>query len=97
MKKIFTFLLLYCFLFAQSLYADQTRRHVSTVVGNATINIDLAMPQPMSSWQHDRQQDSAATSHHEQHRLGSTTANVASTATLHHSQHRIGSTIASIT
>jgi hypothetical protein len=31
-KNIFTFFLLYCFLFTQYLYADQTRCHVSMVV-----------------------------------------------------------------
>jgi hypothetical protein len=38
------FLLTLYFLFIQYLYADQTRYHVSIVVGNATANVASATP-----------------------------------------------------
>jgi hypothetical protein len=79
-KKIFTSFLLYYFLFTQYLYADQTMCHVSMVISNATSNIASTAPlparlgrditpQPMSPWQRHRQQDSTATSRHDQRRL----------------------------
>jgi hypothetical protein len=36
-KKIFTFFLLHYFLFAQYVYVDQTRRHVSMVIGSDNV------------------------------------------------------------
>jgi hypothetical protein len=44
MEENIYFLLLYYFLFIQYLYADQSKCHISMVMGNATANVALATP-----------------------------------------------------
>jgi hypothetical protein len=74
-KKIFTFFLLYYFLFAQYLYVDEARRHISMVVGNAMSNVIPAhhCKHDSTVTTHHRQHDSSATTRHGQRRLGSVT------------------------
>jgi hypothetical protein len=80
---MFTFFLHYYFLFAQYLYADLTLCHISMVISSAMAK---------SPWQHHLQQrrhqhgstttlrhsqvDSASTSCHDQHHLGSSVTNM---------------------
>jgi hypothetical protein len=86
-EEIFTFFLLYYFLFTQYLYADQTTCHISMIIDS-----DIA-PRPMLTRQRHSQHDSVATSRHDQRRLGSTIASM--TWQRHHPTANVASVVPS--